>query len=117
LFYYRDKGEEQQRDLDPVSLGIKQETRAVTLPKDLPQVEQADNIANPFNADAAAERAAQAGMAALKGEKGPAYDSLVYAGAITLFHLGRADSLEAGAEQIRNVLDSGQALAHFEAGQ
>ena len=40
----------------------------------------------------AAERAAQAGMGALKGEKGPAYDSLVYAGAITLSHLGHADS-------------------------
>lgn len=117
LFYYHDKGEEQQRDLDPTRLGIKQETRAVPLPKDLPQVEQADNIANPFDANAAAESAAQAGMAALKGEKGAAYDSLVYAGAITLSHLGRAESLEAGAEQIRKVLDSGLALAHFEAGQ
>jgi len=117
LFYYHDKGEEQQRDLDPISLGINQETRAVPLPKDLPQTKQADNIANPFNADDAAERAAQAGMAALNGEKGAAYDSLVYAGAITLSHLGRADSLETGAEQIRKVLDSGLALAHFEAGQ
>ncbi|MEJ2142963.1 MAG: anthranilate phosphoribosyltransferase [Gammaproteobacteria bacterium] len=117
LFSFHDKGEEQQRPLDPKSLGIEQSTRAVPLPKDLPQVEQADNIANPFDADAAAERAAQAGMAALKGEKGPAYDSLVYAGAITLSHLGRADSLEAGAEMIRKVLDNGQALAHFEAGK
>jgi anthranilate phosphoribosyltransferase len=117
LFFYHDKGEEQQRDLDPTSLGIQQKTRAVPMPKDLPQVEQADNIANPFDANAAAEHAAEAGMAALKGEKGPAYDSLVYAGAITLSHLGRADGLQAGAEQIRKVLDSGQALAHFEAGQ
>ena len=117
LFYYHDKGEEQHRPLDPTSLGIEQSSRAVPLPKDLPQVAQADNIANPFDADAAAERAAQAGMDALKGEKGPAYDSLVYAGAITLSHLGRADSLEAGAEMIRKVLDNGQALAHFEAGK
>lgn len=114
LWTYHDKGEESAIELDPVSIGIQQTTRAVPLPKDLPSAgEQGDDIANPFDADAAAERAAQVGIAALNGEAGPAYDSLVYAAAITLHHLGRHESLQAAADAVRNSINTGKALAHF----
>lgn len=115
LWTYHDKGAESVSELDPTTIGIKQTTRAVPLPKDLPSAaEQGDDIANPFDADAAAERAAQAGLAALNGEAGPAYDSMVYAAAITLHHLGRHDSLAAAADAVRESINSGKALAHFQ---
>ncbi len=117
LFYYHDKGEEQLLELDPKVLGIEQSSRAVPLPKDLPKAtEQADEIANEFDIDAAAARAAEYGLEALQGKAGPARDSLVYSAAISLTHLGRAENLGAAADMAREVLDSGKALAHFQAG-
>jgi anthranilate phosphoribosyltransferase len=115
LFYYHDKGEEQSVDLNPQDLGIQRDARAVPLPKDLPPAVAADNIATPFDVDAAAQAAADAGLAALKGQSGPARDALTYAAAICLHHLGRETSLARAAEYARQVLDSGKALAHFSA--
>jgi len=117
LFYFHDRGAEQSIELDPKALGIEQTSRAVPLPKDLPgATTEGDDIATVFDADAAAARAAEYGLAALRGKPGPARDSLVYSAAISLHHLGRADSLAAAADKVREVLDSGKALAHFEAG-
>jgi anthranilate phosphoribosyltransferase len=48
-------------------------------------------------------------MAALEGAHGPTYDSLVCAGALVLWHLGRERSLSGAAERIRAALDSGVA--------
>jgi anthranilate phosphoribosyltransferase len=115
LFYYHDKGEEQSMELDPQALGIKQNTRAVPLPKDLPSADAADNIATPFEVEAAAQSAADAGLAALKGQSGPARDALSYAAAICLYHLGRETSMASAADKARQVLDSGKALALFNA--
>jgi anthranilate phosphoribosyltransferase len=113
LTYYHDMGEELSIDLDPVSMGIEQTTRATPIPKDLPTVgEQGDDAYHP---DEIARAAAESGLAALGGEKGTTYDSLVYSGAIVLNHLGLADSLAGAADQIRKVLDSGEALKRFNA--
>jgi anthranilate phosphoribosyltransferase len=117
LFYFHDRGQEQQQELDPKTLGIEQSTRAVPLPKGLPDAAtQGDDIATEFDADVAAAQAADIGLAALHGKAGPARDSLVYSAAICLHHLGKADDLRTAADRVRNVLDSGKALAHFQAG-
>lgn len=117
LFYYYDRGAEQSMELDPRNMGIEQSSRAVPLPKDLPGVSnEGDAIATAFDADAAAARAAEYGLSALQGKAGPARDSLVYSAAICLHHLGKAADFAAAAEMAREVLDSGKALAHFEAG-
>ncbi|MGD8672932.1 MAG: anthranilate phosphoribosyltransferase [Thiogranum sp.] len=111
-FAYHDMGEEHGVDIDPASIGIQQELRAVPLPDDLPAAEQVgDDIALTVNVRAAAKAAADAGMAALAGKKGGTYDSLVYAGALVLHHLGRQPDLNSAAEQVRSVLDSGAAAA------
>jgi anthranilate phosphoribosyltransferase len=116
LFYYHGSGEDQMLELDPTELGIEQATRAVPLPKDLPPADtKSDNIATPFDVDAAARAAAEAGLAALKGEAGPARDALVYAAAICLHHTGRHDSLKQAADAARAVIDSGEALQRFQA--
>jgi len=44
-----------------------------------------------------------------------AYDALVYAGAIALWHLQKHDNLQSAADSIRNAIDSGRALQHFNA--
>jgi anthranilate phosphoribosyltransferase len=117
LFYFHDHGAEQETELDPKTLGIEQSSRAVPLPKDLSGVAtEGDEIATAFDADAAAARAAEFGLAALQGKAGPARDSLVYSAAICLHHLGKAGDLSAAADMVRKVLDSGKALAHFTAG-
>ena len=113
-FAYRDMGEEQPVDIDPGSIGIQQDVRAVPLPDNLPQATQTvDEVALTVNVAAAAKAAADAGMAALKGEKGATYDSLVYVGAITLQHLGKHADLQSAADQVRSVLDSGAATARI----
>lgn len=114
---YRNPADEDQvTELDPKAIGIEQSTRAAPIPKDLPKATRRDDeIASAYDADDIAAAAARAGIAALRGEKGPTYDSLVYAGAIVLHHLGRADSMPEAADEIRRVIDSGAALARFEA--
>ncbi|MGQ9660437.1 MAG: anthranilate phosphoribosyltransferase [Thermochromatium sp.] len=109
-FSYQHHAEEQSFEIDPTSLGIEQTVRAVPLPETLPQTSRpGDEIAIMVDVDATARAAAEAGLAALDGAKGPTYDSLVYAGALILWHLGRARSLEVAADRIRDVLDSGRA--------
>ncbi|MEJ2620888.1 MAG: anthranilate phosphoribosyltransferase, partial [Candidatus Thiodiazotropha sp.] len=61
------------------------------------------------NITKAAELAAETAVEALRGKAGPAYDSLVYSCALSLWHCGRHPTLEQAATQVRQVLDSGQA--------
>jgi len=107
-FHYHDKHAESHVDVNPADLGIVRELRSVGLPDDLPKAPQADEIEVGVDLKAAAQRAAELGMAALRGEQGATYDSLVYAGAIMLNHVGKADTLKAAADQVRVVLDSGR---------
>jgi anthranilate phosphoribosyltransferase len=110
-FNYQHMGEEQSFDIDPTALGIEQSVRSVPLPDDLPTANRpGDDIAVAVDVHATAQAAAQAGMAALEGRRGPTYDSLVFAGALVLWHLGRERTMQAGAERIRGVLDSGAAM-------
>ena len=107
VFYYRDRGVEQFMEVEPATLGIHQASRAVPLPK---------SASETIDTDTLAQLAADAGLAALRGQHGPTYDSLVYTGALTLAHLQRCGSLQTAAGAVRSVLNSGAALAHFQAG-
>ena len=110
LVHYHDCGPEEVMQLDPAALGIRQETRAVPIPPEL-----AADESGALDIAALGRAAAEAGLAALHGEAGPARDSLVYAGAIALFNLGRAEDLPAAADRVRRALDDGSALARFQA--
>ena len=114
--YYHDKGAEQFLEVEPGTVGIKQSTRAVPIPSDVPAGVAGDEIATAVDSDFVAKLTAERGLEALKGTKGPTYDSLVYAGAITLAHLKRHGSLQDAADAVRKILDSGAAYAHFQAG-
>ncbi|MDJ0740613.1 MAG: anthranilate phosphoribosyltransferase [Gammaproteobacteria bacterium] len=110
-FAYRDGGPESGVDIDPSMLGIDQPSRAVPIPVDIPQTAKGEGAVSLTDVDAAARRAADYGMAALSGERGATYDSLVYAGALVLTHVGKAPSIAAAGEQLRAALDSGKAAA------
>jgi anthranilate phosphoribosyltransferase len=116
IFCYHDRGEEYPVECYPDSIGIDQPTRAVPIPAETPAATRAgDEIATTVDIDAAAASAARTGLEALDGQPGPAHDSLVYAAAIILHHLGRHDSLASAAGEVRQVLASGEALARFKA--
>ncbi|RMG36577.1 MAG: anthranilate phosphoribosyltransferase [Gammaproteobacteria bacterium] len=108
-FAYHDGGEEIGHDIDPGSIGITSETRCVPVPDDVPQTAKGEGTVTITDTEAGARRAAELGLAALRGQKGSTYDSLVYSAALILHHLGRTASLEEGAAQVRSVLDSGRA--------
>lgn len=110
VWVYQDRGEEVETDIDPLALGIEQAVRAVPLPGDLPRSERAgDEVAIMVDVEATAAAAAKAGLAALRGEKGATYDSLVLGAAIILHHIGKAPSLHAAADRVRAALGSGKA--------
>lgn len=108
-FYYHDMGPESEVAIDPATLGIQQEVRAVPLPGSVTGAEGEDEIVAAIDIHATARAAAEAGMLALQGNKGAFYDALVLSGAIVLHHVGKAASVADAAAQIRAVLDSGRA--------
>jgi anthranilate phosphoribosyltransferase len=113
LFRYDDLGEEEPVEINPQALGIDQPVRAVPLPDDPSILTSKDDIARIADLSGAAKLAAETGIRALQGEKGPSYDSLVYSSALILWHTGRAESISTAASQVREVLDSGLAYHHL----
>ena len=85
--------------LDPKEFGIEQDTRGVKLSDDV-----------------TAEQTLEAGIRALKGQTGAAYDSLVLGAATLLWHCGHYTTQHQAADHIRNVIHSGKAKAYFDAG-
>lgn len=107
FFRYEGEGELTEHEVDPVAIGIRQEVRSVPLPGTAGEGE--DEIAVALDIPATAKAAAEAGLAALSGQTGPTYDSLLLSAALILFHLGRVPSLAAGADRARAALDSARA--------
>jgi anthranilate phosphoribosyltransferase len=93
-----------------VTLGITQTVRTVPLPDNLPKTERADEVAIAVDIKATAVAAAQVGMAALGGEQGATYDSLLLTASLILHHLGKEKSFQAAGARVRAVLDSGCAV-------
>jgi len=113
MVFYHDLGPEQEQEFDPADIGIEQAVRATPLPEDLPPRPAGDDVGADFDVDSAAQQAAEAGLQALGGKPGSTYDALVYSGAIALWHLKRHSKLVDAAGRIREVLDNGEALKHF----
>lgn len=116
LFYFHGDEELRELALNPASLGIAQPARAVPIPATLAG-ESGEEETPATDVGGLAKAAAEAGMAALGAERGPAYDSLVYGAALCLFHLKREPSLAAAADRARGTIDGGGALARVQAQQ
>ena len=112
FFHYRgdrnDGGEFEVR-IAPAQVNIKCNDRAIPLPT--------DKTGGAFDVAHYAADAVKLGMQALDGQGGAMRDSLIYGGAIGLWHCNRATDLADGAAQVRDALDSGAALARFTAAQ
>lgn len=110
VYRYLDFAQEEPFEIQPADLGIKQEMRAVPLPDHVKASATGDEVATISDISSAAKAAAETGLNALKGEAGPAYDSLLYAASLILWHCGRASNLAEAATMLRPILDSGSAL-------
>ena len=113
-----DGGEMHDTDITPAELGIAQTVRAVPLPADIEGYRRkSDETGGEVDGLAIAAAASRAGLDALNGAAGPARESLVYAAALVLRHVGRTEELAAAAHLVRAALDDGRARAHFERGR
>ena len=88
-------------DIEPKSLGIEQDTRAISFPGEL---DVHDNISDLAN------YTVKLGKDALTGEKGMFYDGLVLSASLVLWHTNKVAKLEDAAQMVREVLNSGKAL-------
>ncbi len=110
LFYYRDHGEEYSVDIDPAELGIDPSVRAAPFPADGASEENIET----FDTATVARAAAQAGMEALAGHPGPTREGLIFSAALCLWQVGCYESVPTAARAVREVLDSGRALARMQ---
>lgn len=83
--------------IHPADFAIHQETRGVVAANELPT----------------AAETAQQGLAALNGDKGAARDVLVLGAAMALLQCRAHESPQHAADKVRETLDNGKALAHF----
>lgn len=113
VFYYYDNSEMQETKFNPKNISIEQNMRAVPLPE-LEKKEEIklDEISSDINVDDFSSKAVEIGIDALNGKDGPAKDTLVYTGAITLSIIKNIDFNDA-AVQIRKSIDSGKAKEFF----
>ena len=109
--YYHVRGPEEMMEFNPADWGVEQALRAPPLPG--AHGDDNDDEEIPFDTVAIANAAAEAGVAALRGARGPTRDALVSAGALCLWHLRRSTSLAAAANTIREVLDNGAVRARI----
>ncbi|MCS5586496.1 MAG: anthranilate phosphoribosyltransferase [Gammaproteobacteria bacterium] len=104
MISYEGTDEKDRVDIDPVSLGIEQDMRAISFPGEL-DVHQ--------NIPELADYTVKLGKAALSGEKGMFYDGLVLSASLVLWHTKKAKSLVDASQMVREVLDSGKALSRL----
>jgi anthranilate phosphoribosyltransferase len=98
---YRGLEEKDRVDIDPKSLGIEQDMRAIAFPDGLSVENDIKKLAN---------YTVELGKAALAGEKGMFYDGLVLSASLVLWHTQKSPNLINAAEMVREVLNSGKAL-------
>ena len=108
-YCYEDFGVAHLHEIDPGSIGSSQQTRNVPLPPHLADIEDS-NSEDKLNE--LAQQSSDIGLKALSGEKGPTRNSLIYSGAIMLQHLTQTNLIDA-ADRVKELLDSGAALARF----
>ncbi len=114
MIYYHDMGPEQSIEVNPTELGIQQDIASAPIPADIPKItKKKDQIAVDLDVNAVAKVAAEEGIKALQGEKGPTRDGLIYSAALCLWHIKRYESLSTSAQAVKEVLDSGKAYSRL----
>ncbi len=101
MISYDGNTERQRLDIDPKSIGINQNIRAIAI---------ADNLSITNNKEDIAKHTIELATEALAGKKGAYYDGLLYTSSLILYHLNKFDTLLEASYEVRKTLDSGKAL-------
>ena len=109
---YWEQGEDTVVEADPAEIGIEQVNRLVPIPPALLPKKDREFGPDENNAEIA-KLAAKEGLAALEGKNSPTSDALLYSASLTLWHLGRYDSVPDAAFMVRKILSSGTTVERF----
>lgn len=109
---YWEQGEDEIVEADPAEIGIEQVNRLVPIPPALLPKKDREFGPDENNAEIA-KLAAKEGLAALEGKNSPTSDALLYSASLTLWHLGRYDSVPDAALVVREILSSGTTVERF----
>ena len=109
---YWEQGEDEIVEADPAEIGIEQVNRLVPIPPALLPKKDREFGPDENNAEIA-KLAAKEGLAALEGKNSPTSDALLYSASLTLWHLGRYDSVPDAALVVREILSSGITVERF----
>jgi len=109
---YWEQGEDTVVEADPAEIGIEQANRLVPIPPALLPKKDREFGPDENNAEIA-KLAAKEGLAALEGKNSPTSDALLYSASLTLWHLGRYDSVPDAAFVVREILSSGTTVERF----
>ncbi len=113
VFYYLDNNEMKETKFNANNISIQQDMRAVPLPKlEKKEENKLDEISSDINVQDFSEKVCEIGKEALSGKQGPAKDTLIYTGALTLSIVKKIDFGEA-ADQIKKNINSGKAKEFF----
>ncbi len=101
MISYKGSDEQDRVDIDPTSIGIEQDIRAISFPGEMDTQNDIKDLA---------EYTIKLGKSALSGDRGLFYDGLVLSASLILWHTKKANSLDDAAQVVRKVLDSGKVL-------
>jgi anthranilate phosphoribosyltransferase len=109
---YWERGEDEVFEADPLEIDIEQDNRLVPIPQELLPNKNRDFGPDENNSEIA-KLAAKEGMGALEGTRNATSDALLYSASLTLWHLGRYDSVQKAAVVVRKILSSGKVAERF----
>ena len=109
---YWERGEDEVFEADPLEIDIEQDNRLVPIPQELLPNKNRDFGPNENNSEIA-KLAAKEGLGALEGTRNATSDALLYSASLTLWHLGRYDSVQKAAVVVRKILSSGKVAERF----
>ena len=109
---YWERGEDEVFEADPLEIDIEQDNRLVPIPQELLPNKNRDFGPDENNSEIA-KLAAKEGLGALEGTRNATSDALLYSASLTLWHLGRYDSVQKAAVVVRKILSSGKVAERF----
>ena len=104
---YWERGEDEVFEADPLEIDIERDNRLVPIPQELLPNKNRDFGPDKNNSEIA-KLAAKEGLGALEGKRNSTSDALLYSASLTLWHLGRYDSVQKAAVVVRKILSSGK---------
>ena len=113
---YNGSSDAEEHDVDLEPVGLARDYRAEDIPESTPAPSVSGYFGMKWDNEVLAKLCAEKGINALKGEPGAVYDAAVLGTALTLWHTGKADTMNEAADTARQAIKSGEALERLQAG-